>query len=572
MRWRLFLVVVLALLVSLFYFEFAFLAQDTHKTDHPNPQVIPPPPAPTFTPSTPTPEISEQTQPTPTPTPKPPPEWTQCEQKFGYGMLQAWDSKGAQLCTPGVKATSELTCRMTIIPDIPIPTQPHTICDGHEIYVDFSRFSPANAPLHRSGYYLGGPGELFHYGQGAFSGTCKIEGGRLPETNFPRVSTPHSKSDITTPPVFKPQDHLRDIFTSFTSHPAGAAPPAARVIEHPMLLVTREGNEHKNVFHTMTDWLNAYIALYMTHTAPADVQLLLLDAHPDSPLDPLWQALFSQKGPILRAAAMPKQEYLLRRAVFSPPGYSSFFFAYLYSTNACPERLALLQDFASWALKTLNIERPAHTVPVVTVSVRRLYGDRATLNRQWGDEAALVEALRAGVPKAQIKHNPRAHTNPHKRKAQIKRFLPTHPSRTHGRAPGRFVDFGQRIIFMFCSSLPTHPPTRTAQVVDFGRLTIREQIATAAGTDVLVGVHGAGLTHLLWMGPQGGLVEVHPKEGVWRCFENLALWTGLQYHRVMAHGERHIATGTAVDVNPSEIVSAVVSMTGRIQATLEKSR
>ena len=52
--------------------------------------------------------------------------------------------------------------------------------------------------------------------------------------------------------------------------PSRAGP---RVHEGVTLFVTRERGEHRNVYHSMTDFLNAFIALGMLHINVKDVQV-----------------------------------------------------------------------------------------------------------------------------------------------------------------------------------------------------------------------------------------------------------------------------------------------------------
>ena len=70
-----------------------------------------------------------------------------------------------------------------------------------------------------------------------------------------------------------------------------------RVEQTPTLLVTREIEEHANVFHTMTDMLNVYITLRMLRwDVHAPRQVILLDSHPQGPLDGLWPAVAAGGG------------------------------------------------------------------------------------------------------------------------------------------------------------------------------------------------------------------------------------------------------------------------------------
>ncbi|KXJ87959.1 hypothetical protein Micbo1qcDRAFT_20330 [Microdochium bolleyi] len=71
------------------------------------------------------------------------------------------------------------------------------------------------------------------------------------------------------------------------------------------------------------------------------------------------------------------------------------------------------------------------------------------------------------------------------------------------------------------------------QAVDFATLSFREQIALARETDILVGVHGAGLTHTLFMRQDmGALVEIFPEGFELRCFRAMARDRGLEYYKM----------------------------------------
>ena len=62
------------------------------------------------------------------------------------------------------------------------------------------------------------------------------------------------------------------------------------------LLVTREIEEHANVFHALTDLLNVYISLWMLGWLEEPRQVVLLDNHPAAALDSLWAAVAASGG------------------------------------------------------------------------------------------------------------------------------------------------------------------------------------------------------------------------------------------------------------------------------------
>ncbi|KAF2422156.1 hypothetical protein EJ08DRAFT_701704 [Tothia fuscella] len=67
----------------------------------------------------------------------------------------------------------------------------------------------------------------------------------------------------------------------------------------------------------------------------------------------------------------------------------------------------------------------------------------------------------------------------------------------------------------------------SGNLVAFGKLSLHEQIYTALNTDNLVGVHGAGLTHSMFMRAGSALVEILPKGLGHKGFRNLASLAGL---------------------------------------------
>ncbi|ETN41846.1 uncharacterized protein HMPREF1541_03785 [Cyphellophora europaea CBS 101466] len=78
-------------------------------------------------------------------------------------------------------------------------------------------------------------------------------------------------------------------------------------------------------------------------------------------------------------------------------------------------------------------------------------------------------------------------------------------------------------------TLKTRLPGHVIQVVDFAALPFRDQINVARKTDVLVGVHGAGLTHGLFLPPKSAIVEFMPFNLDHRGFKNMAKMLGHQH-------------------------------------------
>lgn len=78
-------------------------------------------------------------------------------------------------------------------------------------------------------------------------------------------------------------------------------------------------------------------------------------------------------------------------------------------------------------------------------------------------------------------------------------------------------------------------PSITWQVKDFAQMPLREQIVTMRGTDVFVGVIGAGMTNLLWLPKESSVAEILPPNNDYAGFRNLAKLRGLSYFTL--HGQ-----------------------------------
>lgn len=67
------------------------------------------------------------------------------------------------------------------------------------------------------------------------------------------------------------------------------------------------------------------------------------------------------------------------------------------------------------------------------------------------------------------------------------------------------------------------------QVVEFTReVPLIEQFQTVYNADVLIGMHGAGLTHSLFLPDWGSLFELYNCEDI-RCYRDLAALRGAHY-------------------------------------------
>lgn len=81
------------------------------------------------------------------------------------------------------------------------------------------------------------------------------------------------------------------------------------------------------------------------------------------------------------------------------------------------------------------------------------------------------------------------------------------------------------------------------RVVCMEELSLAEQVRLAAGSTVIAGLHGAGLTHMLWMPAGGQVLEIRAaRDRHNNCYYGLASDLGHSYHYVFARKQSPLAT------------------------------
>ncbi|XXQ36994.1 Glycosyltransferase 61 catalytic domain-containing protein [Plasmodiophora brassicae] len=259
--------------------------------------------------------------------------------------------------------------------------------------------------------------------------------------------------------------------------------------ERPILLAVR--HEFWNLYHSLESLIGAFQAVHIADLDPSTVDVIIADGSLKARrpgIDELWKAVFPRLVP-MKTLVDINTTLCARRAVLGMTGrHGSILVHTWYPFSPCarsPGNL-LLQDFSLRILRHFQLVdyRPPASGPFIVTFIAR----RPDANFTFGGRTMSMET-----------------------ESEILDVINDTPP-VNGR--------------------PFH-----AAAVEFTALSISDQVRTARGSHVLIGTHGAGLSHVLWLAEGAGLVElkteiVLPFRSVQHVFHNMAVWSRRPYRHV----------------------------------------
>lgn len=235
----------------------------------------------------------------------------------------------------------------------------------------------------------------------------------------------------------------------------------------------------------------AEMAPFWTLADAENTQVVILDDRLDGPYFDLWQ-LFAKK-PIVRIGDLespPSSNNEMGNVIIPLPGASNPLWQGDWETHPCRHSV-LLQTFAWRVLRYYDIPDTLEE-----------YGD----NSSSGDDVA---------------------SNEDKDKVVVT-FIDR-------RGQRKLVDMDSHIAALR-DRYENEQQHVVIHVVDLAALSFPEQIKLVRNSDVLAGVHGAGLTHGLWMKEHSTMVEILPEDLNHKGFRNFAGVLGHDYFST--HGSK----------------------------------
>ena len=251
------------------------------------------------------------------------------------------------------------------------------------------------------------------------------------------------------------------------------------VTNEPVLFVTRY--EYANLYHTMTDWFNVYSVLRM-YNLPFNTMIVFLDGHSAGALDSGWTTLFGANVKYIHH--FEAQKLCFRKSYLVPPGYNSILSINFMnpSTYDC-KRNNFLVDFSTFVVNAFGF-------PVVLPSPSPLSRKRV--------------------------------------KVLFRRDYKAHP-RNSNRPSSRKIENEDEVMAavkdIFTDAL--------IEKLSFESMSMFEQIKAIREADILIGFHGAGLSHVLFLPPHALLIELTCGQyAVREHFKFFAQWSGVLYKRI----------------------------------------
>ena len=400
------------------------------------------------------------------------PALTPCDRQFGHHFAPT-----PPLCSPSA-SPSTLTCHHN-------PTTQSTHCTATHLHLDPSLLRCSTGAEDIGAVRWRTEEEEFPtYLPGALTVDC------------PRPADPPALSW----PVYR--DHLARAFGSLKYGPLPAAGGGECEVVEEALLVTRY--EYANLYHTLTDWYNVYQALNMYMPQPTATPLLLfLDGHSKGSMDEGWPTLFT---PDVRYVKQLTSPLCIRHAVFVSPGYGSPLSPSQFTgESARCARHPLVVDFARFVQRRFRLGQEEGGEVVV---VKDVAGDDVVIGDQGGGGGGGGTPLVAFVVRRSYLSHPRV------------RLDATERTMANEADTFRAV---QRAL----------APAVAFHAFDFTQLPLHTQLNVLYHSAALVGLHGAALSHILYMRDEAALMELMPAGySARQHFRYFAIWSGHRYHYV----------------------------------------
>ena len=284
-------------------------------------------------------------------------------------------------------------------------------------------------------------------------------------------------------------------------------------VNHPVLLIQRD--TFANFFHGSEDMVNAFLSLAILKWSQEHLQIYLTDLYPNGPFISIWNKVFAKSGLRLMTAWDLKSKYdskvtngkkskvcfkNLATNIYGPASPIT-----VASWNTPCKNTALVRAYADVIIRGLNFQSYTHAMqskPLQTIKI--VYLTRRS-SGQW----------------------------PERKYCGGNTFFDCQYWTDSNRKLSRTIKNDKDVIEAL-KTLESEKFKSKAKVIfeaiDYGVLDFEAQIKKDLEIDIMIGPHGAGLMHSIFMRDRAVLMEmfIDGSNGN-RHFHNLANWAGKTY-------------------------------------------
>ena len=261
------------------------------------------------------------------------------------------------------------------------------------------------------------------------------------------------------------------------------------VINETTIAVNR--HDYVNFYHTITDLYTVYLLCRFFRHDPKTVRILFLDAHPKGNLDLLWSQLFHS---YIRLGHLNVSSVFYKELIWSPPQSESEL-DLKQSRNVPPSYFI---DFRQHILQEFHIH--------------------SQKNKDFNCQNINIFFL--------LRHNYIAH--------------PRNPT---GKIQRQLINENQILNKLKIQLQNISSIHFTFNY--FEQLPIEQQLSITTQTDIFIGMHGAGLTHVLFMKSNRSLIELITNDWqIQKHFEQMALINNINHHRCLIRNGHSTTTQT----------------------------
>lgn len=216
--------------------------------------------------------------------------------------------------------------------------------------------------------------------------------------------------------------------------------------------------EYVNLYHTMTDWWNTW-TVYRQMESGQIASTVFLDAHPAGTLDVVWETMF---GKFDRVNLRFRDSTCFESAYMIPAGYRS------HLTQSYCAQPSAMDEFVDFVLQKFELQH-----------IRKIPGRVVIIDR---------------------------------------RPYISHPRSSLGHARSREIDNLEQMATWMTDEVPS---MTSVNIIQLHNMTFRDQVQAVRESEILIGNHGAGLTHLVFTDNESLVVEFGRSV---ECFAMLATW------------------------------------------------